>query len=99
MNAAAIAGSDDANGDSGHDSDEGWKGQGTAAEAGGGSRTGLRARLHWELQSPLGGGEYKVAFWLSPSPAYIEPAWAAEGSFMRLFAGLAKLACWHSCIS
>ena len=52
--AAAIAGSDDANGDSGHGSDEGWKGQGTAAEAGGGSRTGLRARL--------GGGNVRWLF-------------------------------------
>ena len=92
MNTAAIAGSDDANGDSSHYSDEGWKGQGTAAEAGGGSRTGFRARQHWELQGRLGGGECKVAFWLAPSPAYIEPTWAAEESFLRLFAGLAKLA-------
>ena len=68
MNAAAIAGSGDANGDSGHDSDEGWKGQGTAAEAGGGMRTGLRARLHWELRGTMGGGECEVAFWLTPLP-------------------------------
>ena len=46
MNAAAKAGSDDANGDSGHYSDEGWKEQGTTAEVGGGSKTGFRARLH-----------------------------------------------------
>ena len=50
----AIAGSDDANGDSGHCSDEGWKGQGTAAEAGGGSGTGLGARL--------GGGNVRWLF-------------------------------------
>ena len=62
MNAAAIAGSDDANGDSGHSSDEGWKGQGTAAEAGGGSTTGLGARLHWELQGTLGGGKCEWYF-------------------------------------
>ena len=62
MNAAAIAGSDDANGDSGHGSNEGWKGQGTAAEVGGGSRTGLRARLHWELQGTLGGGKCEWYF-------------------------------------
>ena len=49
--------------------------------------TGLRARL--------GGGEYKVAFWLTTPPpppppppplAYIEPIWAAEESLLRLFA-------------
>ena len=33
MNDAAIAGSDDANGDSVHSSDVDWEGQGTAAEA------------------------------------------------------------------
>ena len=37
VTAAAKAGSD---GGSGHGSDEGWKGQGTAAEAVGGGRTG-----------------------------------------------------------
>ena len=61
----------------------GWSGHGCG-------RTGTQARL--------GGGECKVAFWLTPSPTYIEPTWSAEGSFLRLFAGLANLACWHSCI-
>ena len=27
-----------------------------------------------------------MAFWLTPSPAYIEPTWAVERSFLRLFA-------------
>ena len=39
VTAAAIDGSDGADGGSGHGSDEGWKGQGTAAEAVGGGRT------------------------------------------------------------
>ena len=39
VTAAAIAGSD---GGSGHGSDEGWKGQGTAAKAVGGGRTGTQ---------------------------------------------------------
>ena len=52
MNDAAIAGSDDANGDSGHGSDVDWEGQGTVEEAGGGRRTGNSAdggsaSLHW----------------------------------------------------
>ena len=51
----------------------GWSGHGCG-------RTELKARLYWELQGTLGWGEYKVAFWLTPSPAYIAPTWAAEGS-------------------
>ena len=39
----------------------------------------------------LGGGECKVAFWLTPSPAYIELTWAAERSFLRLFATPSEL--------
>ena len=42
---AAKAGFDGADGGSGHGSDEGWKGQGTAAEAVGGSRTGTQGTL------------------------------------------------------
>ena len=59
-------------------------GQGTAA-------TGL------ELRARLGGGECKVAFWLTPSPAYIEPTWAAEGSFgtLRWFSEFGLLAFLH----
>ena len=43
----------------------GWSGHGCG-------RTGT--------QGTAGRGECKVAFWLTPSPAYIEPTWAAEGS-------------------
>ena len=32
-----------------------------------------------------------MAFWLAPSPAHIEPTWAAEESFMRLFAGSSEI--------
>ena len=39
-----------------------------------------KARLLWELQGTLGGGECKVTFWLPPSPAYIEAFGAAEES-------------------
>ena len=42
VTAAAIAGSDGADGGSGHCSDEGWKGQGTTAKAVGGGRTGTQ---------------------------------------------------------
>ena len=45
MEARLPLGSDAANGDSGHGSNESWEGQRTVAEVGGGSRTGLRARL------------------------------------------------------
>ena len=45
MEARLLLGSDDANGDSGHGSNEGWEGQRTEAEAGGGSRTGFSARV------------------------------------------------------
>ena len=57
--------------------------QSAAVEAGlkqGSAGTGLRARLRWELQGTLGGGECKVTFWLTPSPAYIEAFGAAEES-------------------
>ena len=89
VNAAAIAGSDDANGDSGHDSDEGWEGQRTAAEEGGGRRTGLRARLHWELQGTLGGGECLSGFLANPLPCFYR---ANMGSRMVLSAPF----CWSS---
>ena len=42
VTAAVIAGSDGVDGGFGHDSDEGWKGQGTAAKAVGGGRTGTQ---------------------------------------------------------
>ena len=42
VTAAAIAGSDGADGGSGQGSDEGWKGQGTVAKAVGGGRTGTQ---------------------------------------------------------
>ena len=32
-----------------------------------------------------------MAFWLTPSPAYIELTWAAERSFLRLFATPSEL--------
>ena len=70
-------------------SGEGGSNQLAAVEAGlkqGSAGTGLRARLRWELQGTLGGGECKVAFWLIPSPTYIEPIWAAEESSLRIFA-------------
>ena len=70
-------------------SGEGGSYQSAAVEAGlkqGSAGTRLRARLRWELQGTLGGGECKVTFWLTPSPAYIEPLWAAEESSLRLFA-------------
>ena len=43
----------------------GWSGHGCG-------RTGT--------QGTAGRGECKVAFWLTPSPAYIAPTWVAEGS-------------------
>ena len=56
VTAAAKAGSDGADGGSGHGSDEGWKGQGTAAETVGGGRTGNlgTATMNWELQGFAG---------------------------------------------
>ena len=45
VTAAEKAGSDGADGGSGHGSNEGWKGQGTAAEAVGGGRTGTQGTL------------------------------------------------------
>ena len=52
MEARLLLDSDDANGDYGHGSYEGWEGQGTTAEAGGGNRTGnsgdgVSESLHW----------------------------------------------------
>ena len=44
MEARLLLSSDDANGNSGHGSDEGWEGQ--PGLEGGGSGTGLKARLH-----------------------------------------------------
>ena len=43
-------------------------------------------RGKWLKASLGGGGECEVVIWLTPSPAYIEPPWAAERSFLRLFA-------------
>ena len=90
MEARLLLGSDDAQSDSGHGSDEGWEGQGIAArqaaavKAGsGGTRHGY-GRGKW-LRASLG-GKCEVVIWLTPSPAYIEPPWAAKRSFMRLFA-------------
>ena len=58
--------------------------------AGNSSRASLEAQgtaaAGLELRARLGGGECKVTFWLTPSPAYIEPIWAPEGSLLRLFA-------------
>ena len=78
---AAKAGSDGADGGSGHGSDEGWKGQGTAAEAVGGNRTGTQAvggsrtgcgsrrRQRKIAQGFAGGGEEcEMAFWTPPPP-------------------------------
>ena len=48
-------------------------GQGTATVEENGSE------LRW-------GGKCEVVIWLTPSPAYIEPPWATERSFLRLFA-------------
>ena len=31
-------------------------------------------------------GKCEVVIWLTPSPAYIEPPWVAERSFLRPFA-------------
>ena len=45
VTAAAKTGSDGADGGSGHDSDEGWKGQGTAVEAVSGCRIGTQGTL------------------------------------------------------
>ena len=56
VTAVAKAGSDGADGGSGHGSDEGWKGQGTVAEAVGGGRTGNQGTtaMNWELQGFAG---------------------------------------------
>ena len=55
--ARLLQGSDDANGDSGHGSDEGWEGQPWA-----------RRLRQWDwTQGTLGGGKYEVSFWLNPS--------------------------------
>ena len=53
-------------------------------------------RGRW-LRASLGGGKCKVAFWLTPSPAYIEPTWAAEGSLgtFRWFREFGQLAFLH----
>ena len=69
-------------------SGEGGSYQSAAVEAGlkqGSAGTGLRARLRWEFQGTLGGGECKVTFWLTPTPAYIEPLWTAEESSLTIF--------------
>ena len=109
MEARLLLGSDDAQSDSGHGSDEGWEGQAiatrqaAAVKAGSGgtghgycrgkwlrASLGVRAPLRQRkmAQSFIGGGEGKceVVIWLTPSPAYIEPPWAAERLFLRLFA-------------
>ena len=66
MKARLLLGFDDAKSDSGHGSDEGWEGQGiTARQAA--ATLGCRARL--------GGGEYEVAFWPTPSLVFISAAW------------------------
>ena len=90
MEAQLLLGSDDAQSDSGHGSDEGWEGQGVAArqaaavKAGSGGTGHGYCRGKW-LRASLG-GECEVVIWLTPSPAYIEPPWAAERSLLRLFA-------------
>ena len=58
-------------------------GQSAAAELDS-SRASLGARgtaaAGLGLRARLGGGKCEVAFWQTPSPVYIEPTWAAEGS-------------------
>ena len=74
--------------------------QGFAGSSGHGcGRTGLRARLHWELQFTLGGGEYEVACCPTPSPAYINFVTAAEGSLPPIFRYFERIwPCWPFCI-
>ena len=73
VTAAAIAGSDGADGGYGHGSDEGWKGQGTAAEAVGGGKNGTQGKAGREENC-------EVTFWLT-LPCLYKLVTAAEGSF------------------
>ena len=95
MEARLLLGSDDAQSDSGHGSDEGWEGQGIATRqaaavkacSGGTGHSYCRGKwLRASLGGGGGGGGCEVVIWLTPSRAYIEPPWAAERSFLRLFA-------------
>ena len=52
----------------------------------GGGIAGLGARLHWELQGMLGGGEFEVACWPTPSPIFIRTAWQPKGLSRQIFA-------------
>ena len=47
---------------------------------------GCKARLLWDAGHEREGAECGVVIWLIPSPAYIEPPWVAEKSFLRPFA-------------
>ena len=53
---------------------------------------GISSRASLEAQGTLGRGEYEVACWPTPSPAYIEPIWAAEESLCPFSLCLANLA-------
>ena len=51
----------------------------------GGGELGRRARLLWELQGTMGGGEYEVVCWPTPLPCFYRPEMAAEGSLPPIF--------------
>ena len=85
MEARLLLGSDDAQSDSGHGSDEGWEGQGIAARQAA-AALGCGARLLRELQGTMGGGEYEVVCWPTLLPCFYKNSLVADGSFMRLFA-------------
>ena len=46
----------------------GWQHRQSAAVNWAAAEMGLRQGFRWELQGTLGGGEYEVAFWLTPPP-------------------------------
>ena len=62
----------------------------------GGGELGRRARLLWELQGMMGGGEYEVVCWPTPLPCFYKRSMVAERFFPPYFslflANLAQLA-------